>query len=153
MNESSASRYEPIAVSSESTVVAEFVPDAAPATAYQSEAELEREFINLLQSQAYDYLPTTSGQQLIANLRTQIETLNAIVFSDAEWDSFFSEKIAGANDGIVEKTVRIQEDHVQVLKRDDGSTKNVMLIDKTEVAQKKWTQVYAACCFPAKANS
>ena len=71
--------------------------------------------------------------QLIANLRTQLEALNDITFSDAEWERFFTERIAGANDGIVEKTVRIQEDHVQLLKRDDGSTKNITLIDKTNI--------------------
>jgi type I restriction enzyme R subunit len=126
-------RYQPIAGSAESTVVAEFIPDVAGETAYQSEADLEREFIKLLQDQAYDYLPITSEAQLVANLRAQLEHLNGITFSDPEWDRFFHEKIAGTNDGIVEKTVRIQEDHVQVLKRDDGSTKNVTLIDKTNI--------------------
>ena len=128
-----AHRYEPIAVSAESTVVAEFVPDEAEATAYQSEADLEREFLRLLQGQAYDYLSITTEAQLIANLRTQLETLNGLAFSDSEWERFFREQLAGANQGIVEKTVRIQEDHVQVLKRDDGSSKNVMLIDKTSI--------------------
>jgi type I restriction enzyme R subunit len=130
---SDGKRYEPIAVSAESTVVAEFIPDPATATAYQSEAELEREFIRLLQSQAYEYLPITSEAALIANLRTQLEALNAIAFSDAEWERFFTENIAGANDGVVEKTIRIQEAHVQVLKRDDHSTKNITLIDKTHI--------------------
>jgi len=130
---SEANRYEPIAVSAESTVVAEFIPDGARETAYQSEADLEREFITLLQSQAYDYLPITTEAHLIANLRTQLEALNSIRFSDEEWYRFFNEKIAGANDGIVEKTIRVQEDHVQVLKRDDNSTKNVLLIDKTHI--------------------
>ncbi|MFT3970317.1 MAG: type I restriction endonuclease subunit R [Micropruina sp.] len=128
-----AYRYEPVAVSAESTVVAEFVPDQAAATAYQSEADLEREFVRLLQGQAYDHLPLRTEAQLVANLRTQLEILNGIVFSDAEWDRFFREKIAAANDGIVDKTIRIQEDHVQVLKRDDGSSKNVMLIDKSSI--------------------
>ncbi|KZE39182.1 type I restriction endonuclease subunit R [Microbacterium sp. T32] len=125
--------YDPIAVSSESTVVAEYIPDPAASVSYQSEAELERDLIRLLQSQAYEYLAITSETQLIANLRTQLEALNAIRFSDAEWSVFFSERIAGANDGIVEKTVRIQEDHVQLLKRDNGSMKNVLLIDKQNV--------------------
>ncbi|MGQ4374848.1 type I restriction endonuclease subunit R [Streptomyces sp. SAS_267] len=133
MSELSSKRYEPIAVSSESTVVAEFIPDEATATAHQSEADLEREFIGLLESQAYEYLPITSETQLVANLRTQLEALNGITFSDTEWESFFSEKIAGANEGIVEKTVRIQEDYIQVLRRDDGTTKNISLIDKKNV--------------------
>jgi type I restriction enzyme R subunit len=133
MSEAPAKRFDPIAVSIENTVVAEFVSDASSASAYQSEAELEREFIRLLQSQAYEYLPITSEAQLVANLRKQLEALNNIQFSDAEWEQFFSERITGANDGIAEKTVRIQEDHVQLLKRDDGSTKNVLLIDKANI--------------------
>lgn len=133
MNRAAGVRYEPIAVSSESTVVAEFIPDMATASAYQSEADLERDFIKLLQSQAYEYLALTTEAQLVANLRTQLELLNAVTFTDAEWERFFAEKIAGANEGVVEKSIRIQEDHVQVLKRDDGSIKNVMLIDKKNV--------------------
>jgi type I restriction enzyme R subunit len=127
-------RYEPVALSSESTVVAEFVPDERTRDErYQSEAELERDLVRRLQAQAYEYLPLTSETDLIVNLRHQLETLNKIVFSDGEWQRFFSEKIAGANDGIVEKTARIQEDHVQILKRDDGSTKNIYLIDKQNI--------------------
>jgi type I restriction enzyme, R subunit len=133
VNDGKTTRYEPIAVSPESTVVAEFVPDAAIEAVYQSEADLERGFIKLLRSQAYDYLPITSEAQLVANLRAQIEAVNSVTFSDGEWDRFFHEKIAGAKDGIVEKTVRIQEDHVQILKRDDGSTKNISLIDKANI--------------------
>lgn len=133
MSGSSSKRYEPIAVSSENTVVAEFITDDDTATSHQSEADLEREFIGLLQSQAYEYLPITSQTQLVANLRTQLEALNGIKFSDTEWESFFSEKIAAANESIVEKTVRIQEDYIQVLRRDDGTTKNISLIDKKNV--------------------
>jgi type I restriction enzyme R subunit len=120
-------------VSAESTVVAEYFSESVDEAAYQSEAALERGFISVLQSQAYEYLPLTSEAQLIANLRVQLEALNGITFSDAEWERFFSQRIAGANEGAVEKTVRIQEDHVQILKRDDGSTKNVALIDKTNI--------------------
>lgn len=126
-------RYGPIAVSAESTVVAEYFPEAGEETAYQSEAALEQEFIRLLRSQAYEYLPLTDESQLIANLRTQLEALNGITFSDAEWVRFFADKLAGANEGAAEKTARIQEDHVLILRRDDGSTKNVALIDKTNI--------------------
>ncbi len=126
-------RYEAIAVSDESTVVAEFVPDPSTATAYQSEAELEAELIKLLQGQAYEYLRITSASDLEANLRRQLEALNAVTFSDDEWRRLFDEKIAGRNDGIVEKTARIQEDHIQVLRRDVGTSKNITLIDKTNI--------------------
>jgi type I restriction enzyme R subunit len=133
MSDASPRKYEPIAVSAESTVVAEYVPDAHVAAAYQSEAALERELIRLLKSQAYEHLPIASEGHLVANLRAQLEALNHITFSDAEWTDFFENKIAGKNDGIVEKTVRIQEDHVQILKRDDGSTKNITLLDKQNI--------------------
>lgn len=133
MSEAAARKYDPIAVSNESTVVAEYMADPSAEAAYQSEADLERELIRLLQSQAYEYLPITSEGQLVANVRTQLEMLNGITFSDAEWEQFFSERVSGANDGIVEKTVRIQDDHVQLLKRDDGSVKNITLIDKQNI--------------------
>ena len=132
--ERAAYRYEPIAVSEESTVVAEFVAvHTTRETGYQSEAALERALIEHLQAQAYAYLPITAEADLIANLRRQLERLNKIEFSDGEWERFFNGCIAGANEGIVEKTRRIQEDHIQILKRDDGTTKNIYLIDKQAI--------------------
>ena len=126
-------RIEPIALSDESTVVAEFVTEDVHEATYQSEAELEKAFMTQLQAQAYEYLAITSEADLIANLRCQLEKLNKITFSDAEWDGFFATCIAGSNDSIVEKTARIQEDPIQILKRDDGSTKNIDLIDKQHI--------------------
>ncbi|MEZ5688445.1 MAG: type I restriction endonuclease subunit R [Caenibius sp.] len=129
------SRYEPIALSGESTVVAEYLPDPSTAqeSGYQSESELEKALIRQLQAQAYEYLTITSEAGLIANLRRQLEKLNKVTLSDAEWERFFSTCISSANDGIIEKTARLQEDHVQVLKRDDGTTKNIYLIDKANI--------------------
>lgn len=124
--------YQPIAVSGESTVVAEYQSDPAGAGdgGYQSEADLEKALVAQLAGQAYEYLPVTSEAGLIANLRHQLEKLNKLVFTDAEWERFFNTCISPANDGIVQKTTRIQEDHVQVLRRDDGTVANVKLIDK-----------------------
>ncbi|WP_459958479.1 type I restriction endonuclease subunit R, partial [Mycobacterium avium] len=85
------------------------------------------------QNQGDSYLPIKSEADLVANLRTQLEALNGIAFSDSEWEEFFREKLAGANEGIEEKTVRIQEDFVQLLTRDDGSTKNIKLVDKANI--------------------
>jgi type I restriction enzyme R subunit len=127
-------RYEVVAFSDESTVVAEFMPEnVARDGPHQSEAELEKSFIKQLQLQAYEYLPITSEADLIANLRRQLEALNKTTFSDTEWQQFFSEKITRSNDSIIEKTARIQEDHIQILKRDDGSAKNIYLIDKQNI--------------------
>jgi type I restriction enzyme R subunit len=133
MTDASALRFDPIAVSSESTVVAEFLADAASAAAYQSESALEQGLVRLLQSQAYEYVAVTSEAHLVANLRAQLEALNGIVFTDGEWEQFFLEKVAGKNDGIVGKTIRVQEDHVQILKREDGSSKNITLLDKQNI--------------------
>lgn len=127
--------FQPIAQSSESTVVAEFVPETSNVrdAGYQSEDGLENALIAQLQAQAYNYLTFTSEAELIANLRDQLEKLNKVQFSDSEWSRFFTTCIAGANDGIIEKTARVQEDHVQLLKRDDGSVKNIYLLDKANV--------------------
>lgn len=126
-----------VAQTNESTVVTEYKPVATRSDAYQSEAELEKEFIRLLSEQSYAYLPIHSEADLISNLRTKLEELNAYQFTDAEWERFFSECIANQNDGIVEKTRRIQEDHIQVLKRDDGTSKNITLIDKANIHNNK----------------
>ena len=122
-----------VAASNESTVVAEYTPESARSDAYQSEAELEREFIRILAAQGYEYLDIHTETDLVANLRKQIEQLNQYVFTDSEWEQFFSDCIANNNEGIVEKTRKIQTDHVQVLHRDNGMTKNISLIDKKNI--------------------
>lgn len=126
--------YDPIAVSNESTVVAQYIPESrVRETSYQSEDALEKELIRILEGQAYDYLKFASEEQLVDNLQAQLEALNDVKFSVAEWKRFFESKIAGQNDGIAEKTIRIQEDSVQLLHRDDGTTKNIKLIDKQNI--------------------
>lgn len=127
------SLYNIVASTNENTVVAEYIPEYSPSGSYQSEFQLEQEFIRLLQTQGYGYLRIHDEASLLANLRKQLELLNNYTFSDAEWKWFFEKCVAGANDGIIEKTRRIQTDHVQVLKRDDGSTKNIQLIDKKNI--------------------
>lgn len=101
-----------ISESEESTVVAEYHPQNVRSEAYQSEAELEKEFIRLLQEQGYEYITLRSEQELLANLRARLEELNQYVFSDTEWEQFFSACIVGKNEGIEEKTQKIQNDHV-----------------------------------------
>jgi len=86
-----------------------------------------------LEAQAYEYLNITSEKELINNLRRQLERLNKIEFSDAEWENFFKSSIAGKNDGPIEKTNRIQDDYVQPFRRDDGQIKNIVLIDKEDI--------------------
>jgi len=127
------SLYNMVASTNENTVVAEYIPEYSPSGSYQSEFQLEQEFIRLLQTQGYEYLKIHDEASLLANLRKQLEVLNNYSFSDTEWNWFFQKCVSGANDGIIEKTRRIQTDHVQVLKKDDGSTKNIYLIDKKNI--------------------
>ena len=133
MSESSPRVYGSIVMSDQGTVVAEYAPADSRCEDYQSEAALEREFIRILESQAYEYLPIHRERDLVVNLRRQLEDLNGFTFSENEWSSFYSTCIASANDSIEDKTVRLQEDEVQLLRRDDGTTKNVKLIDKSNI--------------------
>lgn len=122
-----------VAATSENTVVTEYEPMKSRSDSYQSEAELEKEFIRLLCEQGYTYLPIHTEKDLLANLREKLEELNNYKFSDSEWDKFFNEAIANSNDKIEDKTRKIQEDYVQVLKRDNALSKNIMLIDRKNI--------------------
>lgn len=127
------SEYNIIMSSNESTVVAEYTPEQKKSDAYQSEAALENEFIRLLSGQGYDYITIHNEKQLIDNLRNQLQKLNNYTFTDSEWERFFGECIASNNDGILEKTRKIQEDYIQVLNCDDGTQKNIYLINKKDI--------------------
>lgn len=127
------SKFNVVMEMSNSTVVTEYEPVKKKSDAYQSEAALEKEFIRMLEEQGYDYLEIHDSETLVNNLRTQLELLNDYKFSDREWEIFFNTKIANSNEGIVEKTRKIQEDYIQVLEKDDGKNKNIYLIDKKNI--------------------
>lgn len=127
------STYNMILSTSESTVVAEYVPQSGRSDSYQSEASLEKAFIKMLGEQGYEYINIHHEKDLIDNLRKQLELLNHYTFTDKEWDTFFKHKISNNNEGIVEKTRKIQEDYIQNLTREDGSTMNISLIDKKNI--------------------
>ena len=136
VREASAVGVEPVVLTSESTVVGLYEPEETDRAGYQSEAELEAAFIRQLRAQAYEYVTFSCEDELIANLRTQLESLNGYTFTDEEWERFFAQSIrtrSGGGDEIAEKTRRIQEDHVQVLIRDNGESKNIRLIDKQHI--------------------
>lgn len=130
-------KYSVVAENQESTVLAEYIPAKIKQTEYQSEAELENSFINQLKNQAYDYLSIHNEQDLIDNLRKQLEKLNDYQFTDEEWNRFFKQEIANPNFGIKEKTKIIQEDFKKVLyyEKPVGNSKfrNIILIDKDNI--------------------
>ena len=117
----------------ESTVVTEYVKEDIPVYTYQSEADLEREFIKNLQNQGYEYLNIHNEEELILNLKDKLEKLNNIIFSENEWERFFKEKIANKNESIIEKTRTIQEDYIKSFTRDNGTLINICLIDKKNI--------------------
>lgn len=131
------SMYNIVASTNQSTVVAEYIPEERKETAYQSEAELENEFIKLLTSLGYEYININCEEDLIKNLRLQLERLNNFSFVDSEWEQFYKECISSANDGIVEKTKKIQVDYVKNLRCNDGSLRNIYLIDKKNIHNNK----------------
>lgn len=125
--------FDIMAFGGQATVCSALPKQQRHSSAYQSEAQLEDAFVKQLCRQGYERLAVSSEEELIANLRTQLEALNRISFSDKEWARLFKGWIAADNDGIVEKTRRIQRDHVYALRMDDGSVRNVSLIDKRNV--------------------
>lgn len=116
-----------------STVLAEYKALDRVATSFQSESALEKELINTLVEEGYEYLTIHSENELILNLRIQLEKLNNYHFTDGEWDFFFSKVIANKNDYIIEKTRLIQEDYKQEITLDSGKKRNIYLIDKNNV--------------------
>lgn len=108
-------------------------------TAYQTEAALERELIEDLVNQGYEYLPQlVTPQALVANVRKQLQTLNNTVFTDAEWQRFLDEYLDKANDGIVDKTRKVQENCAAYdFTFDDGHIQNIYLVDKKNIARNK----------------
>ena len=116
-----------------STVLAEYKGLNRVATSFQSEAALEKELINTLVEQGYEYLTINNEDELILNLRRQLEKLNNYHFTDGEWDYFFSKVIANKNDYIIEKTRLIQEDYKQEITLDNGEKRNIFLIDKNNI--------------------
>lgn len=117
-----------------STVITEYKRDNTVSAFYQSEAALEKELIKTLSEQGYEYLTIHTEQDLINNLKKQLELLNKTTFSEKEWTNIFNTIIASKNDGILEKTEKIQKDNTNIsYTRDNGKEENLKLIDKQNI--------------------
>ena len=116
----------------QSTVVAQYERTTPRAEAYQSEAELEQGMIAQLQRQGYEYAHIHHEDELIQNLRLQLEKLNDFHFSDNEWERFFKAEIANEGKGIIDKAETIQRDNIKAFTLDDGTQKNIYLIDQQD---------------------
>ena len=106
-----------------------------PNAGYQTEGSLEREFIRDLQAQGYEYLQGLNHHdELIKNLRVQLQRLNNMVFSDAEWRRFLEEYLDKPSDSLIEKTRKIHDDYIYDFVFDDGHIQNIYLLDKRNLA-------------------
>ena len=106
-----------------------------PNAGYQTEGNLEREFIRDLQAQGYEYLQEINGHDaLVKNLRIQLQRLNNVVFSDAEWRRFLEEYLDKPSDSLIEKTHKIHDDSIYDFVFDNGRIQNIYLLDKKNLA-------------------
>ena len=106
-----------------------------PNAGYQTEGSLEREFIRDLQAQGYEYLQGfNSHDALVKNLRAQLQRLNNVVFSDAEWRRFLEEYLDKPSDSLIEKTRKIHDDYIYDFVFDNGRIQNIYLLDKKNLA-------------------
>ena len=134
-------QYKTIAESNNYIVLDEYAKqDIAreTAVAYQSEAALEREFIEDLVNQGYEN-PTnlTTGAAMLANVRLQLETLNDMTFTDAEWRRYLEEYLDRPSDNLIDKTRKIHDDYIYDFVFDDGHIQNIYLVDKRNITRNK----------------
>lgn len=126
-------QYGIISQNTNSTLVSEFVPSPKSSNKYQSEEELEKEFIKILQNNGYEYLPIKNNEDLLKNLRKQLEKLNKIEFSDDEFERLKDQYIAKKDEGLVEKTEKIQQNESYTLRLDNDENINIKIIDKKNI--------------------
>ena len=109
-----------------------------PPAGYQTEAALEREFIEDLISQGYEYVPShVTPDALLCNARNQLQALNNIDFTDSEWGRFLEEYLDKKSDSLAEKTKKIHDNYIYDFVFDDGYIQNIYLVDKTNIARNK----------------
>lgn len=130
--------YSPIAESKNFIILDKYSQEWKVPESYQSEGDLEREFIQDLQNQGYEYLPgVNTPQALLANVRVQLQALNNTQFADCEWLRFVETWLDKPSDGIVEKTRKIHDDYIYDFVFDDGHIQNIYLLEKKSIARNK----------------
>lgn len=130
--------YKAVAESNSFIVLDKYSKDWQVNESYQSEYDLEREFIQDLQNQGYDYVPDlNTPEKLLANVREQLQALNNMQFADGEWLRFVETYLDKPSDSIVDKTRKIHDDYIHDFVFDDGRIKNIYLLDKKNIARNK----------------
>lgn len=121
----------PIAESNNFIILDKYNPDWKITESYQSEGDLERELIQDLVNCGYEYLPTLNNTKaMLANVREQLQNLNNVEFTEAEWRRFVETRMDKPSDGVVEKARKIHDDYVHDFVFDDGRIQNIYLLDR-----------------------
>jgi type I restriction enzyme R subunit len=132
------SEYKPIAQSDNFIVLNRYEKCWTVKEGYQSEDALERELIEDLRNQGYSYEPDIrTPEAMLANVRTQLEALNDVRFSDGEWRRFVEEYLDKPGESIVDKTRKVHDDYIYDFKFDDGQIRNIYLLDKKNIARNR----------------
>ncbi len=130
--------FKTIAESNNFIVLDKYSPEWKVAEGYQSESDLERELIQDLVNQGYEFLPTlNTPQALLANVRVQLQALNSVQFAEGEWARFVETWLDKPSDSIVDKTRKIHDDYIHDFVFDDGRIQNIYLLDKKNVTRNK----------------
>ncbi|MCC2961332.1 type I restriction endonuclease subunit R [Massilia sp. IC2-278] len=130
--------YNTIAESKNFVVLDKYTQEWKVAESYQSEGDLEREFIQDLRNQGYEHLlGLNTPESLLANVRVQLQVLNNVQFADGEWLRFVETWLDKPSDGIIEKTRKIHDDHIHDFVFDDGRIQNIYLLDKKNITRNK----------------
>ena len=130
--------YKPIAESNNFIILNEYVSESKVSENYQSEYDLEREFVEDLVKQGYEYVPELNNQEtMLANVRMQLQALNDVQFTDKEWARFVEAYLDKPSDGIIDKTRKIHDDYIHDFTFDNGHLHNIYLLDKNNIASNK----------------
>ena len=130
------SNYKTIAESNNFIVLDKYTKCVQISEAYQSEYDLEREFITDLSNQGYEYQPDlTTPEKMLTNVRVQLQTLNKAQFSDSEWQRFVIEYLDNPSDNSIDKTRKVHDDFIYDFVFDDGRIQNIYLLDKKNIAR------------------
>ncbi len=134
------STYKPIAESNNFIVLDKYIKEwqvNEASQGYQTEAALENELIKDLQNQGYEYADIRSQEQMLVNVRTQLQNLNNVQFTNGEWLRFVEEYLDKPGDTMIGKTRKIHEDYIYDFVFDDGHIQNIYLVDKKNIARNK----------------
>ena len=132
------SNYSTIAESNKFIVLDKYIKEWQTTDSYQSEGDLEREFIQDLVNQGYEYLPAlNNAKAMLANVREQLQVLNNTHFSEDEWLRFVEIYLDRPSDNIIDKTRKIHDDYIHDFVFDDGRIQNIYLLDKKNIARNK----------------